>query len=48
MPSMCFLRKMVNNINRELSYDIFINMINSIKFREGTIPAPKKDRSEKD
>jgi hypothetical protein len=39
----CFLRKMVSNIDNELSYDIFINMINSIKFKEGTIPASKKD-----
>lgn len=43
MPSRCFLRKMVGNIDNELSYDIFINMINSIKFREGTIQASKKD-----
>ena len=43
MPSRCFLRKMVGNIDNELSYDIFINMINSIKFKKETIPAPKKD-----
>ena len=43
MPSRCFLRKMVGNIDNELSYDIFINMISSLKFRDGTIPAPKTD-----
>ena len=43
MPSRCFLRKMVGNIDNELSYDIFINMINSIKFKKGTILASKRD-----
>jgi len=43
MPSKCFLRKMVSNIDTELSYNIFINMMNGIKFKEGTIPASKKD-----
>lgn len=31
----CFLRKRVNNLNKELSFDFFMDMIKTIRFNEG-------------
>jgi len=48
MPNYCFLRKKVNNLRVELSFDVFMDMIKTIKFEEGEvvplqlIPAPAK------
>jgi len=37
-PTYCFLRKKVNNLDTELSFDVFMDMIKTIRFNEGSIP----------
>jgi hypothetical protein len=41
LPNYCFLRKKVNNLRTELSFDVFMDMIKTIRFDEGAVvPAP--------
>lgn len=35
--SYCFLRKKVDNLDDELSYDVFMGIVNTIRFKEGVI-----------
>ena len=35
-PTYCFLRKKVNDIDTELSFDVFMDMIKTIRFNEGS------------
>lgn len=36
-PNYCFLRKKVNNLRVELSFDVFMDMIKTIRFNEGEV-----------
>lgn len=37
LPSYCFLRNKVNNLRVELSFDVFMDMIKTIRFNEGEV-----------
>jgi hypothetical protein len=37
LPNYCFLRKKVNNLRTELSFDVFMDMIKTIRFDEGAL-----------
>ncbi|AKJ28293.1 hypothetical protein AAW51_1602 [Caldimonas brevitalea] len=43
LASHCFLRKRVHNLDKELSYDVFMDTIKTIEFHEGSVSVPRSN-----